>query len=59
MDNRTIAAWLTDYANYLESQEGSLYRVRAYRRAAETILGLDRPVGVAARNGREAAAALA
>ncbi len=44
MDNHTIAQRLLDYANYLEAREGNLYRIRAYRRAAETVLGLDRPV---------------
>ena len=44
MDNRTIAQRLIDYANYLEGIESNLYRVRAYRRAAETLLSLDRPV---------------
>jgi hypothetical protein len=42
MDNRTIAQRLLDYANYLEAREASLYRSRAYRRAADTILRLDR-----------------
>ena len=44
MDNLTIARRLREYANYLESQEMNVYRVRAYRRAAETVLGLDRPL---------------
>lgn len=44
MDNRTVANWLTDYADYLEAREANLYRIRAYRRAADTILGLNRPV---------------
>src|ERR1700682_5471832 len=43
MDNRTIADWLTDYAHFLETEGGSLYRVRAYRRAAQTLMGLDHP----------------
>jgi DNA polymerase (family 10) len=43
MDNRTIAQWLTEYANFLEAEESNLYRARAYRRAAETILGLTEP----------------
>jgi hypothetical protein len=58
MDNHTIAQRLRDYANYLESQELNIYRVRAYRRAAEMIQGLDRPlteiVAQEARSGLEA-----
>ena len=42
MDNHTIAAKLTEYANYQEARESSVYRVRAYRLAAQTVLGLDR-----------------
>jgi hypothetical protein len=33
-----------DYAEYLEAREANLYRVRAYRNAAETVLSLTRPV---------------
>src|SRR5712692_5754523 len=44
MDNRQIAQQLTAYAEYLEAREANLYRIRAYRRAAETILALDRPL---------------
>lgn len=44
MDNRTIARRLLDYANSLGSQHGNLYRPRAYRRAADTVLRLDRPI---------------
>jgi DNA polymerase (family X) len=44
MDNHTIAQRLMQQARYLEDREASLYRVRAYRRAAETVLGLDAPV---------------
>ncbi len=44
VDNRTIAKKLLDYANYLEGREANLYRVRAYRRAADTIQSLDRPL---------------
>ena len=54
MDNRVIAQRLTSYAHHLEGDAGNVYRVKAYRRAAETILGLDRPVEeiVAARGRR-------
>src|SRR5438132_4681968 len=44
MDNHQIAQQLITYAEYLEAREANLYRVRAYRRAAETILALDRPL---------------
>jgi hypothetical protein len=44
MDNHTIASRLREYANYLESQEFNVFRVRAYRRAADMIGGLDRPL---------------
>jgi DNA polymerase (family 10) len=54
MDNRTIAQRLREYANYLESQEMNVYRVRAYRKAAETVLSLDRPVAeIVEAEGRE------
>ena len=41
MDNRTLAARLATRARELEGEHASLFRVRAYRRAAETVLGLD------------------
>jgi len=44
MDNRTIARRLLDHANELAAQRDNLYRVRAYRRAAESVLTLDRAV---------------
>ena len=40
MSNREIARQLTDYAHFLQSREASLYRIRAYRKAAETVLAL-------------------
>jgi DNA polymerase (family 10) len=53
MDNRTIAERLTEGAHLLEAERGNLYRVMAYRRAAETILGLDEPVeDIVRRDGR-------
>jgi hypothetical protein len=58
MDNRIIAKKLLDYANFLEGREANLYRVRAYRRAADTVQSLDRPVkeilAEEGRNGLEA-----
>jgi DNA polymerase/3'-5' exonuclease PolX len=54
MDNRAIAQRLTDRAHILESRKESLFRIMAYRRAAETILGLDEPVeNIVARLGRK------
>ena len=53
MDNRTIAQQLMRQARYLGDQQASLYRVRAYRQAAETVLGLDEPLeGIVAKRGR-------
>jgi predicted flap endonuclease-1-like 5' DNA nuclease len=55
MDNRTIAEKLNDYARYLEGEESNVYRVRAYRRAAEVVLAQDRPLSeVVAEKGRSA-----
>jgi DNA polymerase (family X) len=42
MDNATIARKLNDYATYLEGEDSNVYRIRAYRRAAETALAQDR-----------------
>jgi DNA polymerase (family 10) len=42
MDNITIARKLNDYAAYLEGEDPNVYRVRAYRRAAETVLAQER-----------------
>ncbi|MBV9125247.1 MAG: DNA-binding protein [Planctomycetes bacterium] len=44
MENRTVAEWLTNFADYLDATDANPYRARAYRRAAETMLQLDRPV---------------
>lgn len=53
MDNRTLARRLTGLAHDLESAHASLFRIRAYRRAAETIMGLDRPIAdIVAQSGR-------
>ena len=55
MDNRTVAQRLLDMAHSLEEKHANLFRVQAYRRAAETILGLDRPVEeIVAHDGRKA-----
>ncbi|HWG44791.1 MAG TPA: helix-hairpin-helix domain-containing protein [Gemmataceae bacterium] len=42
MDNTIIAHKLNDYATYLEGEESNVYRVRAYRRAAMTVLAQER-----------------
>jgi hypothetical protein len=42
MDNATIARKLNDYAIYLEGEDSNVYRVRAYRRAAATVLSQER-----------------
>jgi DNA polymerase (family X) len=44
MDNRTIAQQLLQKARSLQEDRASIYRVQAYRRAAQTILGLERPI---------------
>lgn len=54
MDNRTIAEKLTGFAHYLETRKKNLYRVRAYRRAAETVRALEKPVeDIVAHQGRK------
>ncbi len=53
MDNLLIARRLIDMAHELETQRSNLYRVRAYRRAAETVLNLERPLeDIVAESGR-------
>ncbi len=53
MDNFTIAQHLIGMAHELASQRGNLYRIRAYRRAAEAILNLDRAVvDIVAKSGQ-------
>jgi DNA polymerase/3'-5' exonuclease PolX len=44
MDNRTIAKRLLVYADVLDGTDPNIYRRRAYRRAAETVLAEDRPL---------------
>jgi hypothetical protein len=59
MDNRTIARKLLDYTHYLEARNANIYRVQAYRRAAETVLGLGQPATVlVAEQGRAGLEAL-
>lgn len=50
--NGVIAARLEEIASLLEAQGANPFRPRAYRRAAATVRGLDRPVaGIVARQG--------
>jgi DNA polymerase (family 10) len=59
MDNRTVADHLTRHADLLVREGENLYRVRAYRRAAQTILALEQPVrDLVARSGSVGLAAL-
>jgi len=59
MTNQYMAKKLIDLAHRLEAQKAGLYRVRAYRRAAETILALDRPLtDIVAEKGRSGLLAL-
>jgi hypothetical protein len=59
MDNQTIAEKLLEFARSLDAQESNVYRLRAYRRAAEIVLRLDRPVTeIVAEGGRAALEAL-
>jgi hypothetical protein len=59
MDNQSIAKRLIEYANYLGAREANLYRVRAYRRAADSVLALDRPVSeIVSLDGRRGLEAL-
>ena len=44
MTNSDVARQLQLHARKLGERYGNLYRIRAYRRAAHTLLGLDRPV---------------
>ncbi|HSR14863.1 MAG TPA: helix-hairpin-helix domain-containing protein, partial [Gemmatimonadales bacterium] len=53
--NAAIAALLRETADLLEAQEANVFRVRAYRRAAETIEQSTRPlVDVLEEGGPEA-----
>jgi DNA polymerase (family X) len=44
MTNTDVAQQLQQQARKLAESKGSLYRIRAYRRAAYTLLGLERPI---------------
>src|SRR5262249_51175754 len=55
MKNRTIAQLLSNHAKRLEKEQANLYRVNAYRRAAQTIMNLAVPVNdLVAREGIQA-----
>lgn len=59
MNNLTIAQHLFDHADEIEGRESNIYKVRAYRKAAQTILALDRPVAdLIAEEGRTGLEAL-
>ena len=45
MTNGDVARQLQQQARKLSERYGNLYRIRAYRRAAHAVLGLERPVG--------------
>jgi len=51
LDNTAAARRLEQAAKILEEQDASLYRVRAYRTAAQTLRGLDRPAVEILRDG--------
>src|SRR5919198_4004978 len=44
MENVEIARILNEYADLLEIHEDNPFRVRSYRKAAQTVAGLSRPV---------------
>ena len=44
LGNEEVAKRLEQAARTLEEQDANVYRVRAYRTAANTVRGLDRPV---------------
>jgi hypothetical protein len=59
MDNRSIAKRLLDHADHLETQEANLYRVRAYRQAAQTVMSLAQSAAeIVANQGRQGLEAL-
>ena len=53
MDNRTVALQLLSLAHFLEEKHASLYRVQAYRRAAETIEGLEDDIAELVKRGSD------
>jgi len=51
MDNQQLAHHLRDHAHTMDAESSNLYRARAYRRAAQTVLELDEPVTVLLERG--------
>ncbi len=59
MDNPILAKRLREYARHLDQRRDNLYRVRAYRLAADVVERLDRPVSqLIMEGGRDSLAAL-
>jgi DNA polymerase (family X) len=59
MNNTTIAQRLKEFADHLETRETNIYRIRAYRNAAQTVLGLGREAAdILAKEGRAGLEAL-
>lgn len=53
LTNYEVTRKLLEHARYVEAHGRNLYRVRAYRRAAETVGRLDRPLAdLVAEQGR-------
>jgi DNA polymerase (family 10) len=51
MNNHELAQQLRHHARALEAEGGNLYRVRAYRRAAQTVLEIDETVALLLERG--------
>jgi hypothetical protein len=59
VDNLSIAKRLLEHADQLEGRDSNIYRVRTYRRAAQTVMELNRPVSdLLAEQGRHGLEAL-
>jgi DNA polymerase/3'-5' exonuclease PolX len=59
MNNSTVAKRLREYARHLDQHRDNLYRIRAYRLAADVVERLDRPVyELLEKHGRDALADL-
>ncbi len=52
MDNREIAAVFREIADRLQSRKDNWFKIRAYRRAADSIESADEPVTRLAAEGR-------
>jgi DNA polymerase (family 10) len=50
MTNEDVAIRLQQHAHHLTERCDNLYRIRAYRRAAETVLGLPAPLNEISRD---------